>query len=195
MNLRIGLATGVLLLASACGQSGAPAPVAAVPPAAPEAPVASSTANAEAPPTVGGVFVDKGACPGEGCHFGRMQAEKALDLYDAPGPAAKVIGQVAADEWMDTLTTEDRFAPVRGVVRKGGENFKAGDVVYRLGYEGEGCSTVWDKGQLKSWCDMGEQTPGDPGELIDWDTATPHGRIRGDVGAGEARQVHGRLAA
>jgi hypothetical protein len=175
MNFRSGVAAGLLALAAACGQNGASAPTPAAPAVA-EAPAVASAAAAasvatEAPPTVNGMYVVKGACPGEGCYFGRMQATKALDLYEAPGASPKVVGQLAASEWMDTVVTEDHFAPLRGVVRTGGENFKAGDVVYRLGYEGEGCFEVWDKGQLKSWCDMGEQIPGDPGEVIDWDKA------------------------
>ncbi len=172
MFLRICLAVMALAVIGACGKGTAskqPDAVAAAAEPAPSVVVAPPPVGAEEPPMVNGMYVQKDACPGEGCYFGRMQATDALDLYDAPGASPKVIGQVAAGEWMDTLTTQDRLAPLRGVVRIGGENFKVGDVVYMLSYEGEGCSGVWDNGQLKSWCDMGEQIPGDPGEVIDWD--------------------------
>jgi hypothetical protein len=37
-----------------------------------------------------------------------------------------------------------------------------------LGYEGEGCSTVWSKGKLSSWCHPGSDP--DPGpDVIDWE--------------------------
>ncbi len=186
---------GVLTLAmtAACGQNSASAPtVAPVAEAvSPTGGAAPFSVSADAPPTVNGMYVVKDACPGEGCYFGRMQATKTLDLYNAPSPSPKVIGQVAAGEWMDTVLVEDHFPPLKGVVRTSGESFKAGDVVYRLGYEGEGCFGVWDKGQLKSWCDLGEQIPGDVSDVIDWEAAAATDgseglwvKVKRDKGAG-----------
>ncbi len=175
MKFGVRAVVGVLMLtmASACGQNDAPAPTVAPAPetTSQAAGAAASSDDVNAPPTVNGMYVVKNACPGEGCYYGRMQASKTLDLYDAPSPSARVVGQVAAGEWMDTVLVEDRFAPLKGVVRTGGESFKTGDVVYRLSYEGEGCFGVWDRGQLKSWCDLGEQIPGDASDHIDWEAA------------------------
>jgi hypothetical protein len=102
----------------------------------------------DAPPTVNGVFVDKGACPGEGCYLqGRIKAREAVSLYQDKRTDSPVLATIAPDEWVEILGTEDRLIPLAGTDRA------TGDVVYRLGYEGEGCFTLWNKGQLSGWCD------------------------------------------
>jgi hypothetical protein len=141
------------LLAAGCS----PLPVSQPALAASAAPVTSAVANAPrgpAPPMVDGMHIQKGACPGEGCYFGRMQARKALDIYDAPGKSPAIVGRLAEGEWVDAVATEDRYAPLKGVVSSASTKFTPGGVVYRLGYEGEGCFDVWDNGPAAtSWCD------------------------------------------
>lgn len=102
----------------------------------------------DAPPLVNGVYIDKGACPGEGCYLeGRIKAREEASLYEDKRTDSPVLATIAAEEWVEILGTEDRFVPLAGRERD------TGQTVYLLGYEGEGCSTMWKKGQLSSWCD------------------------------------------
>lgn len=124
--------------------------VADAPPAepAPGAPPVAVMSAGDAPPTVDGIFIDGGACPGEGCYLeGKIKAREPAALYQHASNVAPAIATIEAEEWVEILGTEDRLIPVPGKVRATGET------VYRLGYEGEGCSTVWNKGQLSTWCD------------------------------------------
>jgi hypothetical protein len=118
------------------------------------------------------MYIEKDACPGEGCYFRRAQALNAIDLYDKPGRSSVVVGQVAQGEWVDRIASENRFAPVKGVVRADHEPFRMGDIVYRLGNQGEGCFDVWDKGVIGMWCDLGSDDPLENGG-IEWDKASP----------------------
>jgi hypothetical protein len=123
----------------------------------------------DAPPTEGGLYVDTGACPGEGCYFGRFQMINGAELYDWPGKSPAVVGQVNAGEWVDTIQTEDRFAPVKGVMVADLDPFLKGETVWRLGYEGEGCFSVWGSGKQGGWCDLNGIEP----SAILWDEVEP----------------------
>jgi hypothetical protein len=102
----------------------------------------------QSPPTVNGIFIDKGACPGEGCYLeGKIKAREAASLFQEKRADSPVLATIEPDEWVEILGTEDRLVPLAGTDRATGEP------VYMLGYEGEGCSTVWKKGELSSWCD------------------------------------------
>lgn len=151
-----------LALQAACTPADSPAPQ---PPAAAyaEAPLPAAPVNTlTMPPTVNGIFIAKDACPGEGCYLkGRIKAYEATSLLVDSLISAAVLATIAPGEWVDIVRTEDRLIPTPGKIRATGEG------VYMLGYEGEGCSTVWNKGQLSSWCDDG----GDPANAeIAWST-------------------------
>ena len=133
------------------GDIGAP-PETASPPqgeATVTAPPAGGASPADqGPPTVNGIYIDKGACPGEGCYLeSKIKAREAAALYQEKRADSPVLATIEPDEWVEILSTEDRVVPVPGTDRATGER------VYMLGYEGEGCSTVWKKGELSSWCD------------------------------------------
>ena len=68
-------------------------------------------------------------------------------MYQDKRTDSPVLATIAPDEWVESLGAEDRLVPIAGTDRA------TGDVVYRLGYEGEGCFTLWNKGQLSGWCD------------------------------------------
>lgn len=110
-----------------------------------------------APPMTGGVYVDHGGCPGEGCAMsGKIQAGAPVALYDGPGPAAVAVSRLEAGEWVEAVDTEVRLVPARGVVRESGKlprPLAKGDVVYRLTPTGEGCYDLWRKGGVLDWCD------------------------------------------
>ena len=132
-------------------------------PAAASLPTVVAQSSGDAPPTVDGVFIQKGACPGEGCYLtGRIKAYEPVGLRAESGMGAAEVTQIAAGDWVDIAGTELRLITARGTSRA------SGDVVYRLGYEGEGCSTVWTRGSLGSWCDDGDPSDDD----IVWDAET-----------------------
>ncbi|HOZ27283.1 MAG TPA: hypothetical protein PLH23_10590 [Hyphomonadaceae bacterium] len=132
-------------------------------PAAASLPTVVAQSSGDAPPTVDGVFIQKGACPGEGCYLtGRIKAYEPVGLRAESRMGAAEVTQIAAGDWVDIAGTELRLIPARGTSRA------SGDVVYRLGYEGEGCSTVWTRGSLGSWCDDGDPSDDD----IVWDAET-----------------------
>src|SRR5262249_22087476 len=137
--------------------------------AAPQAKPPAPPAEDKPPPTIDGIYLDEGACPGEACYLkDRIKAYQAVDLFDQPGPQAARVGRIAAREWVEVVTTENRLVPVRGVVREGRRQFATGDIVYRLGSQGEGCFTVFSGGKTASWCDPEASDP-ETNEAVDWE--------------------------
>lgn len=128
------------------------------------------------PPLTDGIFIGYGACPGEGCSIsGHIRATSDGALVDGPVSGAAAIGVIKAREWVEVLDTQERLIPVRGVLRReveGLEGLKPGDVVYMLGYQGEGCSTLYRRGKDYYWCDPGLPEDSDQRE-IEWDTTQP----------------------
>ncbi|HVY90435.1 MAG TPA: hypothetical protein VG942_16330, partial [Hyphomonadaceae bacterium] len=172
---RAGIAGVSLMFAAACSpqqdhkQAVAPAAV-----ATPAAPAAAMQSADQGPPTVNGVYVDKGACPGEGCYLkGKIKAYEAVDLFDKPDGA--VIGKLAVNEWVEIVNRENHLIPRRGVVRTAAKHFAAGDVVYLLTSEGEGCFQTWSKGAVGSWCDPESVGEPETNETIELDQAAGDG--------------------
>ena len=128
------------------------------------------------PPLTDGIYIGYGACPGEGCSIaGHIRATSDGTLVDGPVSGAAVIGVIKAREWVEVLDTQERLVPVRGVLRReaqGLDGLKPGDVVYMRGYEGEGGSTLYRRGQDYSWCDQGLPEDSDERE-IEWDFTEP----------------------
>ena len=149
MRQRVWLLAIVGMALASCSPQQAPAPPeAAVIPQVVAPPVAVASPADQGPPTVNGIYIDKGACPGEGCYLeSKIKAREAAALYQEKRADSPVLATIEPDEWVEILSTEDRVVPVPGTDRATGER------VYMLGYEGEGCSTVWKKGELSSWCD------------------------------------------
>jgi hypothetical protein len=124
----------------------APAPVAAVPETAP-------------PPMTNGAYIFPD-CEGEGgCPYRNWRAATAVKVLPAQDPTAAALATLTPGEWVVAEAVETRLIPVRGVARAGDPNLTAGEVVYRLEYEGEGVSTYWVRGARAS---LDEQAP------VDW---------------------------
>jgi len=140
MGIRVALVVGALAL-SACSRE------AAVPIVAPENKAASSDVAAAAPPpTSAGVYV-YGDCEGEGgCPNRNWRTREPTPMLVAQSKTSNVLATLAPGEWVTVETVETRLIPVRGVVRAGGQNLRAGEVVYQLEYEGEGVSNYWVRG-------------------------------------------------
>jgi hypothetical protein len=153
MRNRVWVSVVLGLALGACSPQQAAAPPEAASPQQGAVPTTAPPDSAalpadQSPPTVNGIFIDKGACPGEGCYLeGKIKAREAASLFQEKRADSPVLATIEPDEWVEILGTEDRLVPLAGTDRATGEP------VYMLGYEGEGCSTVWKKGELSSWCD------------------------------------------
>jgi hypothetical protein len=64
------------------------------------------------------VFVDSGACPGEGCGYGVWRATRAVALRAAPSDTAPEIGTIDAGELACAVTGEVHTVPGRFVVAR-----------------------------------------------------------------------------
>lgn len=133
---------------------------------------APSRANA-GPPTVNGVYIYPD-CEGEGgCPSGYWRAMAPTKMLATGSPAARVIAVLTPGEWVSVQTIETRIVPVRGVARKRFNGVRAGAVVYRLEYEGEGFSTYWIASKSQSW---EEELP------IDWDRSVISPTMKAKLG-------------
>ena len=93
------------------------------------------------------VFVDDGACPGEGCAYGeRWVAKEAMPLLAEPEEGAEVRGRLAEGEAVQTLTGQVRTTPGRYVVERAHQGFEPGDTVLLYTYLGEGIYRIRHNG-------------------------------------------------
>ncbi len=114
-----------------------------------DSPTRSSTLipATDPPPTIDGVYTFPG-CEGEGgCPFQNWRTLEPTIVLAEQSPTARVLATLAPGEWVSVEAVETRLVPVRGVVRGGGEDLRAGEVVYQLEYEGEGYSAYWVRGE------------------------------------------------
>ncbi|MGE0046573.1 MAG: hypothetical protein AB7J28_09725 [Hyphomonadaceae bacterium] len=140
MSIRL-TAIAALIALSACAAPPAPANET-------QAPV--EAAAPDAPPTTNGVYIHEG-CEGEGaCSLRNWRVAEPTPLLAEGRPGARVIATLAPGQWVAAERLETRLVPARGVVRDATREFAAGDVVYRLWYEGEGFTVVWRRGELLS---------------------------------------------
>lgn len=98
------------------------------------------------PPTVDDVYTYLG-CEGEGgCPFRNWRTIESTAVLAERSPTASVLATLVPGEWVFVEAVETRLIPVRGVVREGAQDLRAGEVVYELEYEGEGYSNYWIRG-------------------------------------------------
>lgn len=179
MKVRVLLVAALVAFASACAQ-GAPERHA-------PGPVMQTQINLpdDGPPVgADGLYNNMGACPGEGCGVSSWQRiNTQTPLLEQPTPAATVVAMLPEGEWVRALNSVDRWRPVRGVVTdeaqaqynlNGAGPLQLGDVVYTIGYEGEGFITLWKRGAEISWYDPGGDGPAVGG--IRWDPIDPSRR-------------------
>jgi hypothetical protein len=95
-------------------------------------------------------YIDKGACPGEGCGYGeRWVTETAIQLRGAPGSSSTIVATLERAEPVATITSEVHTIPVRFIVRRAHEEFVPGDEVIVYTYLGEGRFRLRHNGKLK----------------------------------------------
>jgi len=137
-------------------------------------------------PPVGadGLYNNMDACPGEGCSVSPWQRiTTQTPLLEQPAPAASVVAMLPVGEWVRALNSVERWRPVRGVVvdeeqaqinLNGPGPLLLGDVVYTIGYQGEGFVTLWRRGAEISWYPPGGE--GSDAGGIRWDPIEPSQR-------------------
>lgn len=104
--------------------------------------------SAAGPPLTDGVYIQQGVCPFEGCVYRQWRATADTLLRREPGDNSEVIGTVLAGESVSAMTGQVHIIPLRGTVVRSLGEFRAGDVVYRLSYRGEGTWDVWYNGRI-----------------------------------------------
>lgn len=137
-------------------------------------------------PPVGadGLYNNVGACPGESCSVSPWQRiTTQTPLLEQPSPAATAVATLPEGEWVRALGSVDRWRPARGVVvdeeqaqfnLNGPGPLQQGDVVYTIGYEGEGFITLWKRGAEISWYPPGGEDSDVGG--IRWDPSDRYQR-------------------
>jgi hypothetical protein len=104
--------------------------------------------SSASPPLTNGVFVQRGACPFEGCVYRQWLATADTALHREPNDNSDVVTTVRAGESVFARTGEVHILPLRGIVVRSIGGFRAGETVYRLSYHGEGTWDVWYNGRV-----------------------------------------------
>lgn len=100
--------------------------------------------------TQGEVFVDVGACPGEGCRYGEVWvATEPVDLRQAADASSEVVATIQAGRSVQTLTGQVHTVPGYFVVHQLHNEFTPGDEVLLYTYLGEGWFRLRHNGEIK----------------------------------------------
>jgi formylglycine-generating enzyme required for sulfatase activity len=143
------------------------------------------------PPVVGGLYTERGVCPGDHCFIGLLLAIEPIELHDRAGAGARIVGTVARGEWVRGSDSVALFRPIRGFVVKAQDEMQVGDVVYMLDYDdlgewgGDGYFQLWRRGEIVEWRNLYDTESDEPvisGE-IRWERAT-EAEIEADRQAG-----------
>jgi len=111
-------------------------------------------------------YIDKGACPFEGCVYREWTAKKAIDLYDKPN-GTRIVGHLRAGEHVAGLTGEVHSIPIRVVAKENIPDpehpdrtmIPKGQGFYVIHYLGEGNWLAWYRGNLTTVESMSEDGP------------------------------------
>ena len=92
------------------------------------------------------VYIQKRACPFEGCTFGMWQVQSTTTVYQAPSTSAKVLGTLKAGSTAEVATGEVHVVPGQAraisTPHKSAASLKADAPIEILDYIGEGYSRV-----------------------------------------------------
>ncbi|HEX8422069.1 MAG TPA: hypothetical protein VF634_01595 [Pyrinomonadaceae bacterium] len=102
-----------------------------------------------------GVYIDRGACAGEGCGYGRWKTTKDTDAYAAPDVRSRKVGQFRAGTDALALTGEVHVVPGKFVVKRRHGRFRAGNIIRVYTYRGEGRFKVRHAGRWYDEEDLG----------------------------------------
>ncbi len=95
--------------------------------------------------------IDEGACPFEGCQFGKWTAQASIPLYSTwkPGPSRKLLRTLHKGEHVTAITgIYITYKPSRIQMTQAIPEYhlKAGDIVFLYRNQGEGFATAWFNG-------------------------------------------------
>ena len=110
-------------------------------------------------------FIDRGACPFEGCAYRDWTANRTIQLFDRPG--GRRVRTIPAGTHVTGLTGEVRSIPLRVTAtsdKPDPENpqrvmIHSGQPFYVLHHLGEGAWLVWYRGKLTSVDNFSESGP------------------------------------
>ena len=110
---------------------------------------ASSVAYA-APPEF---FIDIGACPFEGCQYGKWMARQDITLYAEKDPKSQVVARIKRGEKViavtgDVHTIPGKFKAFFEIGESPKIRIKANTVISVYTYCGEGYYKVWHRGKM-----------------------------------------------
>ncbi|HEV8700627.1 MAG TPA: hypothetical protein VGV60_05075 [Candidatus Polarisedimenticolia bacterium] len=94
------------------------------------------------------IYVDKGACPGEGCTYGTWKVLKDTELHALPGKASKVVAKCRPGSEVLASTGEVHTVAGEFTVKKKYGAFVPGDTLWVYTYLGEGTFKVWFGGRF-----------------------------------------------
>lgn len=111
--------------------------------------LANPSVLAVAGPDHPAVYIDEGACPGEGCTFGTWKVKGETILYAEPNEKSKRTGKCHPGTEVSALTGQVNTGAGKFTVKKKNEEFNPGDIIWVYTYSGEGYFKVWVNGEFK----------------------------------------------
>jgi hypothetical protein len=84
------------------------------------------------------LYVDKEACPFEGCQYGIWVAEENNNIYSNPNDKSKQIGNIKKGDTISAVTGEVHTWPQPFIVNKAKDDYNIGDTIWVYTYKGEG---------------------------------------------------------
>ena len=94
------------------------------------------------------VYVDKEACPGEGCTYGTWKVLKESPLRARPDMTSRVVTTCRIGSAVSAATGEVHTAAGEFTVTKKQGAFVPGDIIWVYSYLGEGSFKVWFGGRF-----------------------------------------------
>ena len=95
------------------------------------------------------VFVDSGACPGEGCGYCALYvARSEVTVFKKASTKSERLGEIPSGDTFISKTGEVHTVPTRFEVHREHESIKPGDEVFALTYLGEGNFRLFHNGRL-----------------------------------------------
>ena len=95
------------------------------------------------------IFVDSGACPGEGCGYCALYVARSdVPVYDKPSMKSKQLGEIPSGDTFVSKTGEVHTVPTRFEVHREHKSIKPSDEVFALTYLGEGYFRIFHNGSL-----------------------------------------------
>ena len=97
-------------------------------------------------------YISEGACPFEGCKYGKWHVQKETNVYLNPDKKSKTIGLLKPDRSITALTGNVHvyagIAKIIGEPYMESKKLKSDQLVYILDYVGEGFTRIYQNGDF-----------------------------------------------